>query len=81
MASLIAVSSYTDTDILAHTPKGNVNARGISCVSRRPHEGGNGFSKAFFGAGGGSPGSGGPRGAEGIVRRAGASGWTTRRAF
>ncbi|KAH8070970.1 lactonase [Aureococcus anophagefferens] len=31
MTSLIAVSSYTDTDILAHTPKGAENDQGITC--------------------------------------------------
>jgi len=30
MTSLIAVSSYTDTDILAHTPKGAENDQGIT---------------------------------------------------
>lgn len=33
MTSLIAVSSYTDTDILAHTPKGAENDQGITCAA------------------------------------------------
>jgi len=31
MATLIAVSNYTDTSILAHTPKGTENDEGVSC--------------------------------------------------
>ena len=30
MATLIAVSNYTDTSILAHTPKGAENDAGVS---------------------------------------------------